>query len=436
MGGTVIMLDLIGKRIRNFGRGSSNDIKALDFSPDGTMLASTGRNLARVWDVATGRLILAIEAGNYMPALAFSTVGNRIAIGRWGIFNTTDGVKVCALREGPGMRTFLGMAAKIEKKAFSPDGRLIAALADDWQVGVWETATGRLRYLFGIPPGVFSDNTGIAFDTSSRRLAVSAYENATLWDTEGGRLLQAWKLPPGLDAGIAFHGQDRLMLFRKETRDRVPPFSSNPAGDHPRVYRLYDLLRKAAATPVAEIGDHDAGCFGTVMPADGRFIVADGINLKEGRKGRTFIAYDMSSGKALWSMPAPRSSEFNCFIGVDPAGSVMMLNFLPDDRGNWLSLPDRKWIAAVDATALVLGPKGDRYFSVHQDSRIAKNEFHYHPQGRTGPEIPLLQGRETEGPLVFAPDGSHIAWAAADHSLTICDLVEVQRAMAAIGLGW
>jgi serine/threonine protein kinase/WD40 repeat protein len=433
VGGTVIMLDLIGKRIRNFGRGSSNDIKALDFSPDGSMVGSAGRGLARVWAVATGRLVVAIDAGNYMPALAFSPVGDRIAIGRWGIFNTKDGVKIFELREGPGMRTLQGMAAKIEKKAFSPDGRLIAALADDWQVGVWETATGRLRYLFGIPPGVFSDNTGIAFDSSSRRLAISAYEHATLWDTEGGHLLRSWTLPPGLDAGIAFHGPDRLMLFRTETRDGVPPFSSNPADRHPRVYRLYNLLNAAPVTPVAEPGDHDAHCFGVVMPIDGRFIVADGINRKE---GRTFIAYDMVSGKALWSMPAPRSSEVECSVLVDPTGSMMALNFYRDHRGTWLSLPDRKWIADVDATALLLGPNGDRYFSVHQDRRIAQNEFHYHPQGRAGPEIPFLQDRETDGAFLFAPDGSHIAWAAGDHSLTICDLVEVQRAMAAYGLGW
>ena len=56
-GGIVTMLDLHGKRIRNIGRGSREDVKTLDFSPDGTMLASAGRYRAKVWDVATGRLI-------------------------------------------------------------------------------------------------------------------------------------------------------------------------------------------------------------------------------------------------------------------------------------------------------------------------------------------------------------------------------------------
>jgi WD40 repeat protein len=436
VGGTVIMLDLIGKRIRNIGRGSSNDIKALDFNPDGTMLASTGRQLARFWDVAIGRLVLAIEAGNYIPALAFSTVGNRIAIGRWGIFNTTDGVNVFELREGRGMRTLQGMSGKIEKKAFSPDGRLIAALGDDWHVGVWETSTGHLRYVSGVPPGVFTDNTCLAFDPSSRLLAVSAYEHATLWDTESGRLLRTWNLPPGLDAGIAFHGPDRLMLFRTETRDQVPPFSSNSSDRHPRVYRLYNLLGAAPAAPVAEFADHDAGCFAVEMPAQGSFIVADGIDLKEGRKGRSFTAYDLISGRSLWTMPAGQPREFDSSVHVDPTGSVMVLNFRPEPRCTWLTLPDRKWIADVHAYGLILGPKGERYFSVHQDPRIAKYEFHYHPQGRAGPEIPFLQDRETQGTFVFAPDGTHIAWAGADHSLTICDLVEVQRAMAEYGLGW
>src|SRR5262249_7772554 len=66
-GGIVTMLDLQNKRIRNICRGSSDDIKALAFRPDGAVLASAGRGMARLWDVATGRLLLDVPAGNTLP---------------------------------------------------------------------------------------------------------------------------------------------------------------------------------------------------------------------------------------------------------------------------------------------------------------------------------------------------------------------------------
>ncbi len=170
-GGIVTMLDLGCKRIRNIGRGSGCDIKALDFSPDGSILASAGRGRVKLWNVATGRVVLDIGAGNFLPAVIFSPDGRKLAVGRWGIFGDTDGVKMLKLREGQGMRSLTGLATSISRVVFSPDGRLLAALADDWQVGIWETASGKLCYLLNVPPGYFSDNAWMAFDAESRRFA-------------------------------------------------------------------------------------------------------------------------------------------------------------------------------------------------------------------------------------------------------------------------
>jgi WD40 repeat protein len=153
-GGDVTMFDLRSKRIRNIGRGSNYDIKAMEFNSDGTVLASTGRASVRLWDVATGRLLLDAEAGNVNLAVAFSPDGRSLAVGHMQAFSKKDGVSVFDLRSGRGMRSLFGLATKIQNVTFSRDGRYIAAQTQDWQVAIWDSASGHCRD--GIRPRVSS----------------------------------------------------------------------------------------------------------------------------------------------------------------------------------------------------------------------------------------------------------------------------------------
>jgi serine/threonine protein kinase/WD40 repeat protein len=436
-GGIVTMLDVRGKRIRNIGRGSKYEIYALEFSPDGTMLASGGRS-SRLWDVASGRPLLEIEAGNLVPATAFSPDGRSLAFAHWGIFGEKDGVRLFDLRGGRGMQSLLGLATDVGLVAFSRDGRLVGALADNWQVGIWETSSGQLRFLFDVPPGLFSDNARMAFDSDSRRFALSAHEHATLWDLQTGRLVRTWKLPPALGDLLAFHGPDKLILFRCETRDRVALFSNNHPKDHPRVYRLYDLLGPSPLIPIAEIGDHDWHCFGVLMPEDGHFFLAEGAGTTGGHRARTLCAYEGTTGKLLWSMPPPRPDVDGCHLKIDPRGTVLVLENEKGAQLTLLRLPGREWMFDLDVNKiLALAPGGSRWFSAYNEPADASFVLRYHPEGRHGPAIPFLLDKDVFGDaLIFDGVGRYVAWPSPDYSVTLCDLTEVQRAMAEHGLGW
>jgi serine/threonine protein kinase/WD40 repeat protein len=437
-GGIVTIFDLQNKRIRNIERGSGNDIKALAFRPDGAVLASAGRGGPRLWDVATGRMLLDVHSGNFLPSVAFPHDGRRLAVGRWGMFvGERDGAEVFELREGRGMQSLLGLQTQVTRVAFSSDGRLVAALSDDWHVGVWDRASGRLLHLFAMPPGFFPDNAWFTFDPTARRLAFSGHEHATLWDIEAGRLLQTWKLRPGLNDKLAFYGPDKLFLFRSETRDGAPPFHPYLPKDHPRVYRLYNLLGSSPLRPLKEIGDHDWHCFGIRMPTDGRFLVADGTGVQDGRKVRTFIAYDGRTGEVLWSMPSHQRPQDDAVIfDIDPAGTVLVLIHAMGHRSTWLRLPGREWIADRDIQVPILSPDGKRWFFVESDPATQKNEFHYRPDGQDGPDVPFVDRGDVGGSFVFGPEGRHAAWGSPDHAVVVCDLAELQLAMAAFRLGW
>ena len=71
-GGEVIVWNLHDRNSRSYCRGSVFDVYAVAFSPDGTTLASCGRNEVKLWDLATGQLLLDLKGGNYLVSLAFT----------------------------------------------------------------------------------------------------------------------------------------------------------------------------------------------------------------------------------------------------------------------------------------------------------------------------------------------------------------------------
>jgi WD40 repeat protein len=433
----VTLFDLQNRRIRNIGRGSNNDIKALAFRPDGAVLLSVGRQAATLWDVATGRTILSVIAGNTQVAVAFAPDGRRIAVGRMAAFADSDGVRIFDLRDGRSMQSLFGLETMIARVVFSGDGRLVAALAHDWQAGIWDRASGQLVNVIGIPPGLFIDNAWLAFDTTSCRIAFLAHEHATLWDLQSGRLIRSWKLPPGLQDKLVFHTPDQLLLFRCETRDRVPPVNLYHPKDHPRLYRVYNLLGPSPHLPVKEILDHDSHCYGIVMPEDGRFVIADGVGVKDGRQTRTIIAYDAPTGATLWSMPSNRDTvDIGGGLYVDPSGTMLLLYNPRGQRSTWLKLPGRECIAETEFLPPVLSPDGKRSFSTEQNRATRQMEWQYHPDGRQGPRIAIAGQVEVAGRLVFGPDSRHVALGGSKYDVVVCDLVELQRAMAEYGLGW
>jgi WD40 repeat protein len=437
-GGTVTLFDLRNKRIRNIGRGSPYDINALVFRPDGAVLVSVGRGFATLWDVATGDPMLRVDAGNTQLSVAFSPDGRRLAVGRSRAFSSTDGVMVFDLREGRSIRSLFGLETLVSRPVFSRDGKLVAALSDDWQAGIWDRQSGRLLHIFLLPPGLFADNAGLTFDPTGGRIAVSAHEHATLWDTETGRLIQSWKLSPGLQDNLAFHGPDQLFLFRAETRDRVPPFSNYHPKDHPRVYRLYNLLGPSPLKPVKEILDHDWYCNGILMPVDGRFFITNGASVKDGRKTQSIVAYDGTTGATLWSMPSPRAFGDDApAVSLDPSGSILLLGHPGGNRSTWLKLPGREFITEMERWPPLLSPDGKRWFSPEANTTATTRlEWYYYPDGGRGRRIGFAERGDTARCLVFAPDSRHVAWGGSKYDVVVCDLVELQRAMAEYQLGW
>jgi hypothetical protein len=81
-GGAVTLYALDHSRVRNLFRGSNYGVLAIAFSSDATLLATGGRSEVRLWDVATGQLLLTLGDADWAIGLAFSPDNQRLIVSR------------------------------------------------------------------------------------------------------------------------------------------------------------------------------------------------------------------------------------------------------------------------------------------------------------------------------------------------------------------
>jgi WD40 repeat protein len=441
-GGMITVWDLQTRFVRSLCRGSHYDVKTLDFSPDGALLASAGRDEARLWDVATGTCLLEIPAGSYQFAVAFSPDGHRLAIGMTAAFGFPDGVHILELEQNRGMRTLRGLQGRPEKIAVSGDGRRIAALCNDWTIGVWDKGTGSLIAILEAPVGVFTDNAGLALNGDGSRLVCSAGSQAKLWDAEAGRLIGKWTLPPALTEAPAFRPGGQLLLLRQETKGRqLPPVlpQANPQ-DHPRVCRLYELPDEGPANQVAEISDFDWYVFKIATTPDASHFAIEGISTGTGQAVRSVCIYDGPTGKQVESPPTARSpGDPWKLLEFDPKGTRLAVSLDPSSESLSLyDVPSLKLVGTIPDLGLdCLNTGGTRWIDQLAPTADSPESLLLKAQGSPTPSLLLrivLDVHRTTGQ--FSPDGNQVIWGSQDGSITVCDLKKVRERLTGIGLGW
>jgi WD40 repeat protein len=146
-------------------------IECLAFSPDGKALAAGGKGGAWLWDLTgrtPGRRLAEPDA--VVHAVAFAPDGRTLALSGKG-----RTVRLLDAATGKEVRTLTMTATAVPALGFSPDGKALAAVAQDgsWDdasanVVCFETASGKRSHVLPVVPGF---TARIAFSPDGKVLA-------------------------------------------------------------------------------------------------------------------------------------------------------------------------------------------------------------------------------------------------------------------------
>jgi WD40 repeat protein len=424
----VTIWEVPAQKLKTRCMGGQFERTAMAFSPDGTLLASGGRLPTLVWDAATGREVTTIR-GDFLTGLAISDDGGKLAATSRG---QSPRAGIFALEDGRGIHTLRGLSTTVQRVCCSSDARLLAAVAEDWKVGIWDLTRDRLLHVFRMPRGLFAaDNVGLAFSPDDSRLAFMSGTHALLLAVNSGELIQSWPIPPGRVDELAFDPAGRLYAFHFESADvAAAPLSV------PRTARIRELLPEGGIAELLELPEFNFDVRGASWAPDASFIVIVGTNVKAGLTNRFLSAVSLTGKTNLWAWPQNLRPYEGAFFALDAAGGLVAFTLGPSrdarmdhDLRQTRSGRRVRSVAflthALNSSAkLLVGPPTPDAWSVHS---LADDSL-----------LVLVQPADTKPAFTptFSRDGRFLAWGNEDGTVSACDLHELKQRLGELELDW
>jgi WD40 repeat protein len=415
--GGIFVWELAKRRLLGRLRETSLEVVALAFSPDGTLLASGGRGEVRLWDIVNEHSVLRLTGAgpmDYATAVAFSPDGTRLAGSSRRVLHPAH-TWIAELSPHRGIQLLYGLNGWIERVWLSSDGRYVAALAQNWRLGVWETATGRLLHVFAGLEGSLPDNTAVVIHPDGR-LYFSSAQMVRVWKLASGQASDAIRLPYGLCDAMKLTANGRLLLLRRE---------AGIVSKGPYTWKLRDLLGADPAAVLHSQTDRSWGSYYCAIAPDGNsFVVTGPSATKAPVRQECVVVYDTATGNERWRSNYPAAFGHISPIFSWDGGAVGCA--LDGTNSHWLSLANG---SLVDA-----GPF-DLLTPEFQSNEVPDGGFGLHRRGDA--KHRLILGAQY-GPIrssAVSPDGRLLAWGTERGVVVVAHLEQIQRRLKEFGAG-
>jgi len=187
----ILLLDIDTGEWRGNLAGHSGSAEALDFSPDGKLLASGGKNSTfRIWKLPEQSCLAAVNIEKERPeetiSILFGKVLSRYVTG--------------------SVQTHQDLVCDV---SFSPDGKLVAAGVSNGMIKFWDVAEQKITHTYTDCKAAITTAT---FSPRGHLLAAAGWENDIfLWDTRTNKLITRLKGHSQPVRFITFSADGRLL---------------------------------------------------------------------------------------------------------------------------------------------------------------------------------------------------------------------------------
>jgi len=271
------------------------------FSQNGSYLATGCNRSAQIYDVDSGAKVSTFTDENakdgdlYIRSVCFSPDGKYLAAGA-----EDKTVKVWDIEKKTTKHTFVGHDLDIYSLDFSSDGRLIVSGSGDKTARVWDMEKGKCLFVLGNDDvGPKDGVTSVAISPDGRQVAAGSLDRIVrLWDTETGQFIERYEGHLDSVYSVAFS----------------PDAKSLASGSLDKTLKLWEIAGSRSRSRCrSTFNGHKDFVLSVAFSPDGNWLIS-------GSKDRSVQFWDPRSASAHLMLQGHKNSVIS--VAVSPTGKA------------------------------------------------------------------------------------------------------------------